>query len=95
MMCCRRHAGHQQLAPGADGTGSEAGNKVHQHGGGGTAGSASVIAQENCVPQREQVLMASAYRTRQENTTGWPYNAYRFTATGCKIAPKIFLPDSP
>jgi hypothetical protein len=60
MMCCRRHAGHQQLAPGAAGTGSDGGKNVHQHGWAGAAGSASFIAQENCVPQREQVLIAPA-----------------------------------
>ncbi len=59
-MCCLRHAGHQQLAPGAEGTGSAGGKKVHQHGSAGAAGSASFIAQENCAPQREQVLIAAA-----------------------------------
>jgi hypothetical protein len=59
-MCCRRHAGHQQLAPGADGTGSAGGSKVHQHGAAGSAGSASFMVQENCAPQREQVLIAPA-----------------------------------
>jgi hypothetical protein len=57
MMCCFRHAGHQQLAPGADGTGTEGGSVVHQQGWAGADGSASFMPQEKYAPQREQVLM--------------------------------------
>jgi hypothetical protein len=57
MMCCFRQAGHQQLAPGADGTGTAGGNAVHQQGSAGAEGSASFMPHENCAPQREQVLM--------------------------------------
>ena len=56
-MCCFRQSGHQQLAPGADGTGSEAGRYAHQHGSAGADGSASAIAHENGAPQREHVLI--------------------------------------
>lgn len=56
-MCCFRQSGHQQLSPGAEGSGSEAGRQVHQQGCAGADGSASTIAHENCAPQREQALM--------------------------------------
>jgi hypothetical protein len=81
-MCCFRHAGHQQLAPGADGTGNDAGKYVHQQGCAAAAGSASAMAHEKSAPQREQVLKqvllwrqigwscGSAYRMISENTTG-------------------------
>jgi hypothetical protein len=58
-MCCFRQSGHQQLAPGAEGTGSAAGRQVHQQGCAGADGSASTIAHENCAPQREQVLIVN------------------------------------
>jgi len=76
-MCCFKQSGHQQLAPGADGTGTDAGKYVHQHGCAAVPASASAIAHENWAPQREQILIwpqvgwscGPAYRMISENTT--------------------------
>jgi hypothetical protein len=54
-MCCFRQAGHQQAAS-APGTGTIAGNSVHQQG----PAPPSIMAQPNAAPQRVQVLIVQA-----------------------------------